>query len=298
MSVFRIKKSNHYSVIPNPPFQNREMSLEARGLLAYLLTKPDNWELMNSDLYTCSPAGRHKVDRILAELKSFGHVRRFRDQLPNGQFVWVSEIHEIPILTTIPPFSDDGLSNDGLSNDGKRGYIINTEETNTEEEKIISVSAETALEEPVTVLGENPEEIEKEAAIRTEGSAELRPIDSPFGIFQRLAEIDPSISANQGRALRDAKALLSGDKGRVIPAYAPEDILGCAAFIQQDPYRVQNMIPLTTGVLIQKLEKWIKAGRPSSWTAWKRATAVPGTHDLSELHRDKTDEATAEPLMG
>ena len=40
------------------PFQDKLLSFGARGILAYLLTHPDGWEVRNKDLYDKSPPVR------------------------------------------------------------------------------------------------------------------------------------------------------------------------------------------------------------------------------------------------
>lgn len=54
--------------------QDRALTFEARGLLWYLLSKPDDWRVMISDLE--QQCGRDKVYRILKELQASGHLVR------------------------------------------------------------------------------------------------------------------------------------------------------------------------------------------------------------------------------
>jgi len=42
MSIIRVKKDKGYFVASNKPFNNKNLSWEARGILGYLLSKPDD----------------------------------------------------------------------------------------------------------------------------------------------------------------------------------------------------------------------------------------------------------------
>ena len=129
MSVLRIRKVKGFTTVSNAPFENQELSWEARGLLAYLLTKPDNWMVRVNDLINNGPAGRDKVRRMLRELQAAGHVVRKRVQDPETKrFDWLSEVYEKPI--DVKPV--DGSPVDGNATDGKPVDIVKTEQIKTE----------------------------------------------------------------------------------------------------------------------------------------------------------------------
>jgi len=50
------------------------LSFEARGILAYLLSKPDDWEIQRADLMAEGGIGRDKVNSILKELREAGYL--------------------------------------------------------------------------------------------------------------------------------------------------------------------------------------------------------------------------------
>src|SRR6266404_5784227 len=98
LSIIRIKKkTQNFSVLYNVPFRDRRLSLEARGLLVFLLTKRDNWILKTEALINESPnAGRDKILRILREFKEFGFLHRRKYQAQGGQWEWETVIYESP----------------------------------------------------------------------------------------------------------------------------------------------------------------------------------------------------------
>ena len=58
--IFRIKKHDHgYVILDGKLLNNASLSLRAKGLLAWFLSKPDNWVVVMSDL-----KARHKDGRL------------------------------------------------------------------------------------------------------------------------------------------------------------------------------------------------------------------------------------------
>jgi hypothetical protein len=93
MTTIRVKKDARYFSASNEPFNDKRLSWEARGLMGYLLSKPDNWEVRSADLEEQGPAGSRKVKRMLAELRICGYMNRIRTKMPDGKFVWTTRAH-------------------------------------------------------------------------------------------------------------------------------------------------------------------------------------------------------------
>jgi len=96
MSIIRTRKDTRFFAASNESFEDARLSWEARGLMGYLLSKPDGWEVSVIDLRKKGPAGDEKLRRMLAELRKYGYMNRIRITLPNGRFTWLSEIFESP----------------------------------------------------------------------------------------------------------------------------------------------------------------------------------------------------------
>lgn len=65
-------KDNPYAQINRKTLQRTDLSWEARGLWAYLLSLPNDWKVSVKHLIKQSPGGRDKVWRILNDLKESG----------------------------------------------------------------------------------------------------------------------------------------------------------------------------------------------------------------------------------
>jgi hypothetical protein len=73
--IFRIKKHDHgYVIIDGKCLNNSALSLRAKGLLAYFLTKPDNWVVVMSDMMSRHKDGRYSVQSTFQELRDHGHA--------------------------------------------------------------------------------------------------------------------------------------------------------------------------------------------------------------------------------
>lgn len=110
MSIIRTKKDKGYFAVSNEPFNDSRLSWEARGMMGYLLSKPDGWIVHTGDLLKQTKAKRHVTQRIINELKAAGYLRRFREQDESGKLVWITEVYERCDLNPEWNTSSDGLS--------------------------------------------------------------------------------------------------------------------------------------------------------------------------------------------
>src|SRR4051794_9053866 len=92
-----VKDRQHpYTQIVNRVLTDDRLSWEARGMLAYLLSKPDDWQVRFSDLRRQGGRGRDSTQRILKELAAAGYRVRVCRHLADGRWYWESHIYEQP----------------------------------------------------------------------------------------------------------------------------------------------------------------------------------------------------------
>lgn len=131
MSIIRVRKDARYFTASNEPFQDKRLSWETRGLMGYLLTKPNNWTVRIDDLLKQGPAKLTKLRRMLAEARLHGYMNRIRITQKDGTFDWITEVFESPSQNPKPATSVR-FSTSGLPRSGKPADIVTTDETNTE----------------------------------------------------------------------------------------------------------------------------------------------------------------------
>lgn len=83
MAIIRSNRQTNYTVIDNRVFADHQLSFAAIGLLGYLLSKPDNWQVSVNQLIgategTEKQSKRDAVLKLLEELKAKGFVQMKR----------------------------------------------------------------------------------------------------------------------------------------------------------------------------------------------------------------------------
>ena len=96
MPIHRVQHTANYFVSQNAPYEDLGLSWEARGLHAYLMTKPDNWVPRIHDIVRQGPAGPRKVRGMLKELENGGYLSRERIRHGDGTFDWDIHLYELP----------------------------------------------------------------------------------------------------------------------------------------------------------------------------------------------------------
>jgi len=92
------KRENPYVMIDKYGLNDERISWKAKGLLAYLLSKPDDWQVYERDLIKRSTDGRDAVRTALRELETYGYLSRRQVRGENGSFGHVEYvIYERPI---------------------------------------------------------------------------------------------------------------------------------------------------------------------------------------------------------
>jgi hypothetical protein len=94
---------NPYRMISRSAMEDDRLTFEARGVLAYILVKPDNWHVQVADLRRAGNLGRDKTYRILNELIAFGYVIREIERQADGTIGdTVCRVNEKPTKLTKP----------------------------------------------------------------------------------------------------------------------------------------------------------------------------------------------------
>ncbi|MEJ6845109.1 helix-turn-helix domain-containing protein [Sinorhizobium fredii] len=84
-TIRRGVRNARYAAIPNHVFEDARLSMEARWLLSYLLSKPDNWTVVIGDIIKKGNCGRDKARKMIAELVECGYAER-EQQRDDGKF--------------------------------------------------------------------------------------------------------------------------------------------------------------------------------------------------------------------
>lgn len=85
-TIFRIVKNNRFVSIDKAFVNDPALSLSAKGLLLYCLSKPNNWSHNESDISHHCTNGRDSIRSATLELIAAGYIRKLQPKAINGQF--------------------------------------------------------------------------------------------------------------------------------------------------------------------------------------------------------------------
>lgn len=99
-TIIRAPRRHRFVIIDQHAIEDTRLSWAARGLLGYLLSRPDDWKVLINDLRKRGDLGRDGIYRLLRELREAGYVRflRARDEqgrIRGGRYL-VQEIPDLP----------------------------------------------------------------------------------------------------------------------------------------------------------------------------------------------------------
>ena len=99
-TIVRAARRKRFVIIDQRAIEDTRLSWAARGLLGYLLSRPDDWKVLVNDLRKRGDLGRDGIYRLLRELRDVGYMRfeRKRDQHGRirGGTYFVQEIATAP----------------------------------------------------------------------------------------------------------------------------------------------------------------------------------------------------------
>lgn len=145
MSVIRVNNTKGFTVMSNYHFQDKEISLKAKGLLGLMLSLPSNWDYSVNGLVAIVKENKAAVQTVLKELEEHKYLKRTRVQDETGRFDYIYDIYEKPYdklpwtenpctvvqCTEVPCTENQPQINTNKQNTNKQ----NTKELNTNEYK-------------------------------------------------------------------------------------------------------------------------------------------------------------------
>ena len=81
MAVFRVQKTQNYTVMSNYHLNDKTLTLKAKGLLSLMLSLPDSWDYTTRGLASICKEGVDGICATVRELEAAGYIvrRRIRD---------------------------------------------------------------------------------------------------------------------------------------------------------------------------------------------------------------------------
>ena len=114
MAIIRKKQKERFSIVDNKVIEDERLSFKARGLLIYMLSKPDDWKFYTEELAKRSNKdGISAIKTALNEIEDAGYLTRKQGHKKNGQFT--SQDWILTDTSTIPPQVEKPLADKPLA---------------------------------------------------------------------------------------------------------------------------------------------------------------------------------------
>ena len=97
MGFIRVEKNKNYVVMNKTALRDDSLSWKAKGIIAYMLSMPDDWKFYIDELTKHSTDGVSSFRSGLRELKEKGYVKRFPIRNDQNKIIeWETVVSEIP----------------------------------------------------------------------------------------------------------------------------------------------------------------------------------------------------------
>lgn len=167
--VIRVRKRpNNFVMIDKTFLEDDRLSFKAKGILAYLLSKPDNWKVIVGNLVKYSKDGKSAVYAGLKELKECGYYVKTPIRSEDGRRIsrWESTVYEMPdsLLSDFQEIDNEEIENQNLENrERNNNYYNNKLNINNnhvslsvrEEDKTDETDGENSVENTLEVIHDN-----------------------------------------------------------------------------------------------------------------------------------------------
>jgi hypothetical protein len=317
VSILRVKRTKGYTTIPNSTLCDHRLSFRARGVLAFLLAKPDDWETRTTDLPEHGREGRDAVRTALKELRELGYMDQEREQYrddESGKWLWrtVTIVRDFPEpenpTSEVVPETDSQSSEtswdipttDGGSGDGFSGAPLLS--------NYLTTSSSKEIEETTSLLGARRAEEETPTRPGSKGWGAVKPVYRPKKKSRKqqaeeaaLAEkeLDPAYVVAQALGGDDSEAaqearLPASDDDLAPPVRQPRKPRSkrpcerLAEYFEREARRVGSEVPGTTNraALARNLQRWLDEG-----AEYSTVSQMIGTYWSESWRRSDADPA-------
>ena len=137
MAIIRQKRKERFSIVDNKVIKDERLSFKARGLLIYMLSKPDDWKFYTEELAKRSNKdGISAIKTALNEIEDAGYLTRKQGHKKNGQFTsqdWILTDTSTNLPQVEKPLADKAPAGKALADNRtlpNTDFKPNTDHTN------------------------------------------------------------------------------------------------------------------------------------------------------------------------
>lgn len=86
MAVFRVERTQNYTIMSNYHLRDKSISLKAKGLLSQMLSLPEDWDYTLTGLAKINQEGKDAIRAAVVELERAGYIYRCQTVDQTGKF--------------------------------------------------------------------------------------------------------------------------------------------------------------------------------------------------------------------
>jgi len=247
-SILRVDKSaGRWEAVPTSLISDARLGFDTRGFAAWLLARPEGWEIRASALPHLLKSGfghvgRDKARRFLRELERAAYLTRTRRRGADGRWIWDYAFRPTSPISTIDALSVGGSAVGGSTVDGKGVDITHALNTSRLDQSILNKTTTTtppSKPDCVVVVGDLAEARypdcltgsrlasaqklgprEHRQALLDELGAMIvhRVVRHPLGLLNRLIERASAGQFVPNRSLSGSQSMFASDKNLSRPA--------------------------------------------------------------------------------
>lgn len=98
-NIIRVEKNSNYVVMNRTALQDKRLSWKAKGIMAHMLSMPDDWVFYMSEILKYSTDGEASFRSGFKELGDKGYVKRFPIREGSRIVKWKTVVYESPLLS-------------------------------------------------------------------------------------------------------------------------------------------------------------------------------------------------------
>lgn len=125
VKIRREKSTSDFTVIPNAYLRNKDLSWKAKGLLTYLLSMSEAWQVFKSDLTNRSKDGYESMLGGWKELEAAGFIETIRVKSNNLFAGYEYLVHDTPVVGVLQTTETREPGNPELINNSKKQVLKN-----------------------------------------------------------------------------------------------------------------------------------------------------------------------------
>lgn len=158
MATFRtIKQDGDFVLVHKGFIYDDKLSARAKGVLLYLLSRPNDWQIYTSEVQKHMKDGVKSVNSAVNELINVGYIKRTLKRSDKGTFKGYEYlVYETP---TEMPFKENGQTENGLTENGqtenRQGHTTNNNRTNNDGNTMSSSSTVYPYESIIEYLNQS-----------------------------------------------------------------------------------------------------------------------------------------------